>query len=344
MMAGVTDNAPRRAFSISTTLSIAGGAALFALVVWQVGPAEIRDGFHRLGWGLALVVTLGGLRFAARAAAWMACLDRAHRLPFASAFGAVVAGDTLGNATPLGPVVGEPAKVAYVRRQVPPAAALTGLAIETLLYSMSAAAMIAAGIVALLFRFDLPPALREVSETAIAIIAVAFVASAMVLWRRPALLSRWLPLAGRAGGRLGSHTERVQAIESDIYTFASRRPGAVMLAVTLEAVFHALGVLEAFLTIWLLTDVQPTLLMAFIMETAQRFMTVAFKFVPFQIGVGEAGTAAFTRVLGLGDALGLNFALARKARMTVWAGIGTLLLIRHGVSTRSALDASEASP
>ncbi len=117
-----------------------------------------------------------------------------------------------------------------------------------------------------------------------------------------------------------------------------------MLAVTSEALFHALGVLEAFLTIWLLTDVQPTLLTAFIMETAQRFMAVAFKFVPFQIGVGEAGTAAFTRVLGLGDALGLNFALARKARMTVWAGIGALLLIRHGVTTRSALAATDSSP
>jgi len=344
MMADVTDNAPRRAFSTSTALSIVGGAALFALVVWQVGPGEIRDGFRRLGWGIALVVVLGGLRFAARAAAWMACLDREHSLPFPSAFGAVVAGDTLGNATPLGPVVGEPAKAAYVRHQVPPAAALTALAIENLLYSLSAAAMIATGMVGLLFAFELPPALREFSEAAIVLIGVGFLASVVVLWQRPALLSRWLPLAGRPGGRLRSHADRVRALESDIYTFASRRPGAVVLAVTFEGGFHALGVLEAFLTIWLLTDVQPTLLTAFIMETAQRFMAVAFKFVPFQIGVGEAGTAAFTRVLGLGDALGLTIALARKARMTVWAAIGALLLIRHGVTTRSALAATDSSP
>jgi hypothetical protein len=340
----VTGNAPPRAFSATTALSIAAGAALFALVVWKVGPTEIADGFRRLGWGIVLVVALGGLRFAARAAAWIACIDRPHVLPFATAFGAVVAGDTLGNATPLGPVVGEPAKAAYVRRQVPVGAALTALAIENLFYSLSAAGMIAAGMVAVLFAFDLPQSLREFSEIGVGLILLMFVLALVALWRQPALLSRWLPLAARRGGKLHSHAEKVRALESDIYTFASRRPGALMTVVACEALFHALGVLEAFITIWLLTDIQPALLIAFIMETAQRLMAVAFKVVPFQIGVGEAGTAAVTRVLGLGEVLGTNFALARKARMGVWAAVGAILLARHGVTTSSALAAKDATP
>lgn len=322
-------------------LTILGGAALFAIVIWQVGPGEIREGFRRLGWGIAILVALGGLRFAARTAAWIVCLERPHALPFPMAFGAVVAGDTLSNATPLGPVVGEPAKVAYVRHRVPAAAALTALAIENMLYSLSAAAMIAAGMIALLFAFELPATLREISEVSIAVIAAVFVIALVVLWRRPAILSRWLPLAGRPGGKLRTQAERVRALEVDIYTFAARRPGALAAAVGFEGIFHALGVLEAFITIWLLTDIQPTLLIAFIMETAQRLLTVAFRFVPFQIGVGEAGTAAFTRVLGLGEALGVNFALARKARMAVWAAVGTVLLVRHGITTRSALEAKD---
>jgi hypothetical protein len=337
----VTDTAPRRAFSAGMALTIIGGAALFAIVIWQVGPGEIREGFRRLGWGIAILVALGGLRFAARTAAWIACLERPHVLPFPMAFGAVVAGDTLSNATPLGPVVGEPAKVAYVRHRVPAAAALTALAIENMLYSMSAAVMIAAGMIALLFAFELPATLREISEVSIAVIAAAFVIALIVLWQRPAILSRWLPLAGRPGGKLRTQADRVRALEVDIYTFAARRPAALAAAVGFEGIFHALGVLEAFITIWLLTDLQPTLLIAFIMETAQRLLTVAFRFVPFQIGVGEAGTAAFTRVLGFGEALGVNFALARKARMAVWAAVGTVLLVRHGITTRSALAAKD---
>jgi hypothetical protein len=341
----VTDNAPPRAFSATTALSIAGGAALFALVIWKVGPAEIAEGFRRLGWGIAAVVALGGFRFAARAAAWIACLDTPHVLSFPAAFGAVVAGDTLGNATPLGPVVGEPAKAAYVRHQVPIGAALTALAIENLIYSLSAAGMIAAGMVALLFAFDLPPAIREISEVAIVVIGLVFAIALLALWRQPALLSRWLPLAGRPGGTLRTKTEKIRALESSIYSFASRRPAALGTTIACEATFHALGVLEAFIAIWLLKpDTPPSLLLAFIMEATQRLMTVAFKFVPFQIGVGEAGTAAFTRVLGLGEVLGTNFALARKARMAVWAAVGALLLVRHGVTTSSALAARDAAP
>ena len=127
-----------------------------------------------------------------------------------------------------------------------------------------------------------------------------------------------------------SKADKVRALEAEIYTFASRRPAGLATTIVCEALFHALGVLEAFITIWLLTDTQPTLLVAFIMETAQRLMTVAFKVVPFQIGVGEAATAVFTQVLGLGDSLGLNFALARRARIAVWAAVGAVLLIQRG--------------
>jgi hypothetical protein len=330
----VTDNAPPRAFSATTALSIAGGAALFAIVVWKVGPAEILEGFRRLGWGIAMVVALGGLRFAARAAAWMACIEAPHALPFRAAFAAVVAGDTLGNATPLGPVVGEPAKIAYVRHQLPAAVALTALAIENLLYSLSTAAMIGAGMVALLFAFNVPVAIREISEVAIAVVVVIFAVSLVMLWRKPALLSRWLPLTGAPGATLRSRAEKVRALEGEIYTFASRRPAGLATTLACEALFHGLGVLEAFITIWLLTDRQPTILVAFIMETAQRLMTVAFKVVPFQIGVGEAATTVFTQMLGLGDSLGLNFALARRARVAVWAAVGALLLIQKGTQSR----------
>ena len=48
---------------------------------------------------------------------------------------------------------------------VPLAPALTALAIENVLYTLSAAAMIAAGMIALLFRAELPAQLRGVSES-----------------------------------------------------------------------------------------------------------------------------------------------------------------------------------
>lgn len=132
-------------------LTVIAGVVLFAWLVWRVGPAEIWGGFHKIGWGFAGILVLGGLRFAARAAAWSLCVEQPHRLRFADAFNAVVCGDTIGNVTPLGPIVGEPAKIACVRGRLPLGVALTALAIENVVYTLSVAAMIAAGAIALLY-------------------------------------------------------------------------------------------------------------------------------------------------------------------------------------------------
>ncbi|MCR6679913.1 hypothetical protein NVV43_31625, partial [Escherichia marmotae] len=76
---------------------------------------------------------------------------------------------------------------AFVRGRVALAPALTALAIENLLYTLSAAAMIAAGMVALLLRFQLPPDVRGVGELAVGGTFVLFLAALWMLWRQPAL-------------------------------------------------------------------------------------------------------------------------------------------------------------
>ena len=66
-------------------------------------------------------------------------------------------------------------------------------------------------------------------------------------------------------------------------------------------------------------------------------ITVAFKFVPFQVGIGEAGTGIVTNLLGLTAAPGVTLSIVRKARMGIWALAGTLLLVRRGLTPRRVL-------
>jgi hypothetical protein len=266
------------------------------------------------------------------------CVEPPHALPLTTAFAGLVAGDTIGNLTPLGPVLGEPTKAAYVRGPIPAVAALTALAIETVLYALSAAAMIAAGMLALLFAFELTDTMRRVGQTAILGVLLLFAIALWMLWTRPALLSRWLPLLSREGSRLHASAERIRALEHQVYTFAARRPAALVSALACEAAFHALGVVEAYITLAVMTGTPPALLTAFILETAQRLMAILFKLVPFQMGVGEVGTAAVTAALGLGTTVGVTIAIIRKARMAAWAGVGAVLLVLRG---RSLFPASE---
>src|SRR5690349_3372347 len=160
----VSDPRPPRQITTTGVLTAIAGTALFVWLIWTIGPREIWIGFQKIGWGLVWIVALGGLRFAARAAAWSLCVEPPHRLGFLDGFAAVVCGDAMGNITPLGPLASEPTKIACVRGAFPIGAALTSLAIENVLYTLSVAAMIAAGAIALLTTVDLPVQLREVSE------------------------------------------------------------------------------------------------------------------------------------------------------------------------------------
>ena len=319
-----------RRSSLSGVLTAIGGLVLLVVVVLRVGAAEIVADVRQVGWGLPVIFAIGGLRFLVRAWAWRMCMDPPHTLSLRDAFTAVIGGDAIGNLTPLGPLVGEPAKAAFVRGKVRMAPAVTALAIENVLYTLSAAAMIAAGMVALLVRFQLPPDVRGVGELAIAGTFAVFVTALWMLWRQPALISRALAHVAP----LRKHAVRIRQIEEEIYTFASRHRRALPALAVAELGFHALGVTEIYLTLWLL-NVTPTLLTAFLLETANRLITVVFKVVPLRLGVDEAGTAGFATLIGLPAKTGLALAIIRKARMLFWAAAGGVVLVREGFTPRS---------
>ena len=324
-------------FSVPGALSILGGAAVLVALVWRVGLDQILEGFGRVGWAFPLIVALGGLRFLVRAWAWSICIEPPHRLSLRHALTAVLAGDALGNVTPLGPVVGEPAKVAFARPHVPAAAGATALAIENLFYTLATALMIAAGTLALLFTVNLPAQVRDYSELAIVAIAVAIVALVLIFRWRPAVISRLLPMLATPGTRLHVSREKLHIIEQDVYSFASRRRTTLVPVVLLELAFHALGVIETYLTMWMLIGPAASLVTSFVIETASRLITVLFKVIPFQLGFAQGGLAVVTGLLGFGEGPGVTFSFVRQARMAVWAVVGAALLVRRGITPRLVL-------
>jgi len=319
-----------RRLNATGVVAAALGLALFAWFVRRIGPSEIWNGLRSVGWGFIAIIAITGVRFALRATAWSLCLEPPHHMGFRAAFAAVLAGDAVGNLTPLGLIASEPAKVAFVRHHVPLGPSLTALAIENILYTLSVAAMIAASTIALLFSFSLPTAVRHAGWIAVAAIGFLFAVTAWMLWRRPAVVSRamWtlVPTTSRLHARIG----QLRNVEDQIYTFSVRRRGTLAPVVAAELGFHALGVLEVYVTWWLMQSAPPPLLTAFILEGANRLIVVVFKFVPFQFGVAEWTTGGFTQMLGYGAAIGGTLAIVRKARVFFWVLVGTTLLVRRG--------------
>lgn len=307
------------------------GLALFAWFIQRADPALIWEGLADVGWGFILIVSLAGLRFALRAIAWSMCVEAPASLPFGPAFAAVLAGDALGNLMPLGLLASEPAKAALVRGRVPLGAAVTALAIENILYTLSVAAMIAAAMLAMLSSFDLPQPLRIAGWIAVLTIGELFLMVAWLIWRRPALVSRVLSIILPKSSKLQSRIAQLRDVEDQVYAFARRHPATLMPIVGAELAFHALGVLEVYITWWFIQNTVPPTLIAFILEGALRFLVVAFKFVPLQLGVAEWGAGNVTQLLGYGVAVGVTLSIVRKVRTVFWVLIGTLLLVRRGV-------------
>ena len=336
-MCGPSSPAGRRGLSVPGLIAAAAGVVLFVYFVRRTGVAEIAGGVGRLGWVFPVVAALGGLRLAARALAWRSCLDRPHRLTRGHAFRAMVAGDTLGNLTPLGPLVGEPAKTLFAGDREPATRTLPALAVENLFFTLSAALVVAGGAVALAFR--LGPADSWWTAGAVLVGALVLLVGVVhgVIWRRlhPAgalldAVARRAPAAGRLAG-WADGVRRAEVRVHDLYPRAPRRLAAVA---GWELGFHALAVLEIHVVLAFVSDVPPTLLDALVLESANRLLAAAFKVVPLRIGVDEAGTAAVAALLGFGGATGVTLAIVRKARMLVWMTAGVLLLVRRGLPGR----------
>jgi hypothetical protein len=327
---------PARLLAAACTL---GGAALFAWVVRRTGPADILDGIQRVGWGLLAILALAGLRLALRAAAWRLCMAPGARLTYGRAFSAFLAGDTAGTITPFGILASEPTKVLLTRHHLATRDSIASLAVENLLYALSVVAMVAVGFVVLLATVPLS---REWRWSLIAALA-ALVAGAGIGWRL---------MRGTWDERRGARSplrERAAAARQAVARFAAEYPGQLWQAFALDAAFHALAVIEVFLTLrWLLGDPTslglgppslgfgeadfggaPTLAQAVVFESVNRIIIVAFKFVPFRIGVDEALTGALAPILSLNTTAGVSLAVVRKVRSLFWAGVGLVVIAAH---------------
>jgi hypothetical protein len=321
------------------------GLALFAYFVWRAGPGEIWSNISKIGWGFAAIILLAGLRFAVRAGAWTLCFEEPHRLGFREAFKAYLIGDAAGNVVPLGIVVSEPTKAAMAsRRGVPFAATFSAIAVENIFYMLSVAFFVFCGAAALLAAFPLPKVLRYSSYGIVAGagLFVAFAAYALKReWRFLSAALRWTAERGLGRKALERRLGRVTAFEERIYGFYGRRRRRFPAIVLCEAVFHALGVAESYLTIWLIAGERPSVLSAFLFESVNRVITVVFKFVPLRAGIDELGTGHLARVLAFGMAAGVTLAIVRKARLVFWMAVGVLLLVARGLSLRGVAEEAE---
>ena len=302
------------------------GVGLLLYTVQRVGGwAAVVSGVTSVGYWFVAVVILGAARMACRARAWMACAGDA-RLRFSDAFGAVLAGDTAGNLTPLGVLASEPTKILLTRARISTVTSIASVAIENAFYTASVGMVLLTGTWILLQRADVPAGLEQIAEVVIAAFAISLAVAIWAARTRPAVLSRLAPLITRFAGRSEAPADAIREVESRIYGVMQWPASRILHVAAWQAVFHVLAVTEVWVVLRVLTG-DIAIVDAFLLESAGRFITVAFKFVPYRLGIDEAGSGAISQVLGLGPATGVTLALVRRLRIIVLNGFGLLKLV-----------------
>ncbi|MGH9881804.1 MAG: lysylphosphatidylglycerol synthase domain-containing protein, partial [Pyrinomonadaceae bacterium] len=323
------------------------GLLLFAYFIRKAGVAEILAGIRRLGFGFLLILGLSAVRQLVRSLAWTQCFEPPQKLRLRDAITARVMGDALGNIIPLASVaVSEPSKAVFVRDRVPLMVGLAALALENIFYSLSVAVFIFSGTAALLLSFSLPKPLRYAAIGALVVTALIVPLGYLVIrkkWRHISGTLAFIHNRGIAQARMERTIPRAQNLEDRIYGFYDRNRRRLLPIFLLELCFHLAGVAEVYVTLSFISDVvAPTLLTAFVLESVNRVINVAFKFVPLRTGVDEAGTGMLSKVLGFTTAIGVTLAIVRKARDIFWTTIGVALIVRKGLSLRSVTAEAES--
>jgi glycosyltransferase 2 family protein len=349
-----TDTRSRRRIYINLGLALLGVALLF-VTIRRVGWTDVRSGLTQVGWWFLVLVALGGGRFAARARAWSLCARAmARTAPAGRAgvsnfdsldanpqstlgqgassrffLGAVLVADALGNLTPLGLLASEPAKILLLRNHVPVTTAIASVAAENAFYVASVVTVVATGAVVFINVTELPAGLRLGVQALFAAAAISACLAILVARRKPAALSRLAHTVSLLTGRARVSQQRLREVEGEFYGILEWPPTQIAHVAAWEGAFHVAAVIEVYLVLTLVpSSAETSLAVAFVLETTGRVIAVLFKFVPYRLGVDEAGTAVVAGALSLDPTVGVTLALLRRMRIVCWNAIGLAILAR----------------
>jgi hypothetical protein len=307
------------------------GIPLFAYAIDNVGWSNVVRGINGVGWGFIPILMLSGLRFVLRAAAWRLCIPPHARFSLGRAFAAYLSGDAVGNVTPLGLLASEPTKVFLIRHRLATREAVSSLAVDLAVYSTSAVAMIAVGLVVLLASVPLSLGRREIVVATLVVIGIGLFGAVKLVG------GTWNPERGsRPPWRA-----RLASLRDSVLAFSAQNPGSLWRVFGLDLLFQAAAVMEVYLVLrWVLPDA-PTIAQAIIFSALDRAIIIAFKFIPFRLGVDEAFSGGMASLLWPNATPGVVLALIRKVRSIFWVGVGLILIAAHPSQGEPAMDPPE---
>ncbi len=324
------------------------GGFLLTYLVRRAGPARLMESLSTMGWGLALVIALGGVSHLVKTWAWrLTLLDKKRGVSFVRMFGLRLASEAVGQLGGLAQLFGETLRVSLLSPTMPLDSGIASVTLDRAFFVLSAAVVSIAGLVAVLVVLPLPHALS--------LYAGLFVATlvGVVLMTAIAVQQRWPVFSGTARilsriRYLNSWMERkhslIRSVENKLLDFYHQTPGAFWGSFGLNLACHAAAVFEVYLILWFM-GAKTSLFAALAIEALTKLVNIVGTFNPGNVGTYEGGNMLIVQMFGLNSAAGLTLAFTRRVRAIFWAAVGGVWLVALSKSRKQSDsdDRTEAS-
>ncbi len=306
------------------------GLGLLGYLVFRTGPEVVWEQVQEVGWGLALIIILGGFSQLIKTCAWrQTFVCDISGLSWSRSFGVQLVSDGMGQLGLAGKLIGEGLRVSLLGSVVPLPRGISAAAIDGALHTFTAAVVTVLGIIATLLLAHLSGRWRADA------LLLAAVLIALVVLAAVAVASRW-PLMGNAARAIGrlprlqnwlsAKQPIIDSAEHNLLTFHRDAPAVFWASLTLNLLCHALAVLEVYLILRLM-GARIAVVGAFVVEGLTKVVNLVGVLNPGNLGTYEGGNMLIAKIFGVTGTAGLTLALCRRARAVFWAGVGAMCMI-----------------
>ena len=302
------------------------GLSLLGYMLHRAGPGAVWNQVQAVGWGLALIIVLGGLSQLIKTWAWrqtFACDTSA--LSWSRSLGAQLASDAVGQLRFAGKLCGEGLRISMLGSAVPLANGISSSAIDGGLHAFTAVVVTVLGITATLLLVPLVDGRWRIYALLLAAVLTAIVAiSAMAVargWQLMGNAARAITRLPRLHKLISSKLSVIDSAEHNLLSFYREEPVAFCASLILNFLWHAIAVLEVYLILRFM-GAHVSAVGAFALEGLTKMINLVGALSPGNLGTYEGGNMLIANMFGVTGTGGLTLALCRRARAIFWAALG----------------------
>lgn len=305
------------------------GLALLSYLVFRTGPGIVWKQLQSIGWGLAVIIALGGIAQFIKTCAWrQAFTCDINGLSWSRSFGAQLVSDGLGQLGFAGKLIGEGVRISLVGSSAPLPNVISASAIDGGLHTLTAILVTVSGIAATLILAPLPASWRVYAMLLVAVLIGLVMLAAFAVRRRWHLVGNAIKVAGKLPrlNWVNAKEPIIDSAENDLLTFHHEAPAAFWANLLLNSCWHLLAVMEVYIILRFM-GTRIAVGGAFVVEGLTKVINLAGALNPGNFGTYEGGNMLIAKIFGVSGTAGLTLALCRRARIVFWAGLGAMCMI-----------------